>query len=108
MDSRITAHQKGEVILSEVILSKVVIYTTGICPFCIMAKRIFDDMKVPYEEIRVDKQLEKREEMTKITNRHTVPQVFIGDHHVGGCDDMQDALRSGQLNIWLKEAGIHV
>ena len=89
-------------------MSKVVVYTTGFCPFCIMAKRIFDDMKVPYEEIRVDKRPEKRQEMTEITNRRTVPQVFIGDHHVGGCDDTQDALRSGQLNVWLKEAGIHV
>ena len=89
-------------------MSKVVMYTTGICPFCIMAKRIFDDMKVPYEEIRVDKHPEKRQKMMEITNRRTVPQVFIGDHHVGGCDDTQDALRSGQLNVWLKEAGIHV
>lgn len=89
-------------------MSKVVMYTTGICPFCIMAKRIFDDMKVPYEEIRVDKYPEKRQEMMEITNRRTVPQVFIGDHYVGGCDDTQDALRSGQLNVWLKEAGIHV
>jgi glutaredoxin 3 len=86
----------------------VVMYTTEICPFCIMAKRIFDDMKVPYEEIRVDKHPEKRQEMTEITNRRTVPQVFIGDHHVGGCYDTQGALRSGQLNVWLKEAGIHV
>tara|TARA_E500000178_G_C16929599_1_gene711080 strand:- start:817 stop:1086 length:270 start_codon:yes stop_codon:yes gene_type:complete len=89
-------------------MSKVVMYTTGICPFCIMAKRIFDDMKVPYEEIRVDQHPEKRQEMTEITNRRTVPQVFIGDHHVGGCYDTQGALRSGQLNVWLKEAGIHV
>ena len=89
-------------------MSKVVMYTTGICPFCIMAKRIFDDMKVPYEEIRVDKDPEKRQEMMEITNRRSVPQVFIGDHHVGGCDDTQDALRSGQLNVWLKEADIHV
>jgi glutaredoxin 3 len=89
-------------------MSKVVMYTTGICPFCIMAKRIFDDMKVPYEEIRVDKHPEKRQEMMEITNRRTVPQVLIGDHHVGGCDDIQDALRSGQLNVWLKEAGVHV
>jgi glutaredoxin 3 len=89
-------------------MSKVVMYTTGICPFCIMAKRIFDDFDVAYEEIRVDKYPEKRQEMMKITNRRTVPQVFIGDQHVGGCDDTQGALRSGQLKVWLKEAGIHV
>ena len=73
-----------------------------------MAKRIFDDLDVAYEEIRVDKHSEKRKEMMKITNRRTVPQVFIGDRYVGGCDDTQDALRSGQLKVWLKEAGIHV
>ena len=89
-------------------MSKVVMYTTGTCPFCIMARRIFDDMKVRYEEIRVDKHPEKRQEMMEITNRRTVPQVFIGDHHVGGCDDTQDALQSGQLRVWLKEAGIYV
>ena len=89
-------------------MSKVVMYTTGICPFCIMAKRIFDDLDVAYEEILVDKHPEKRQEMMKITNRRTVPQVFIGDRHVGGCDDTQDALRSGQLKVWLEEAGIHV
>ena len=89
-------------------MSKVVMYTTGICPFCIMAKRIFDDLDVAYEESRVDKHSEKRKEMMEITNRRTVPQVFIGDRYVGGCDDTQDALRSGQLKVWLKEAGIHV
>ena len=89
-------------------MSKVVMYTTGICPFCVMAKRIFDDLNVPYAEIRVDQHPEKRQEMMKITNRRTVPQVFIGDRHVGGCDDTQDALRSGQLKLWLKETGIHV
>ena len=89
-------------------MSKVVMYTTGVCPFCIMAKRIFDDLNVPYAEIRVDQHPEKRQEMMKITNRRTVPQVFIGDRHVGGCDDTQDALRSGQLKVWLKEVGIHV
>jgi glutaredoxin 3 len=56
----------------------------------------------------VDKHSEKRKEMMKITNRRTVPKVFIGDRYVGGCDDTQDALRSGQLKVWLKEAGIHV
>ena len=89
-------------------MSKVVMYTTGMCPFCTMAKKIFNDLNVPYQEIRVDKHPEKRQEMMAIAKRRTVPQVFIGDRHVGGCDDTQDALRSGQLNLWLKEAGIHV
>jgi glutaredoxin 3 len=86
----------------------VVLYTTGICPFCIMAKRIFDVLDVSYREIRVDQNPEKRREMTKMTGQRTVPQVFIGDRYVGGCDDTQEALQSGQLKVWLKEAGIHV
>ena len=73
-----------------------------------MVKKIFDDLNVPYEEIGVDQYPERRQEMTRITNRHTVPQVFIGDRYVGGCDDTQNALHSGQLKVWLKEAGIHV
>ena len=73
-----------------------------------MATKIFDDLEVPYEEIGVDQFPEKRQEMMKITNRRTVPQVFIGDRYVGGCDDTQDALRSGQLKVWLKETGVHV
>ena len=92
----------------EIVMSNVVMYITRFCPFCIMVKKIFDDLEVPYEEIGVDQYPEKRQEMTKITNRHTVPQVFIGYRHVGGCDDTQNALHSGQLKVWLKEAGIHV
>lgn len=92
----------------QVVVSVVVMYTTGICPFCVMAKRLFDDLGVHYEEIRVDKQPERRQEMMTRSGRRTVPQVFIGERHVGGCDDTQAALRSGQLHTWLKEAGIHV
>jgi glutaredoxin 3 len=103
MDSFVVAGEKRKVIMTEVVM-----YTTGICPFCIMAKRIFDDLDVSYREIRVDQHPERRREMMEMTGRRTVPQVFIGDRHVGGCDDTQDALRSGQLTIWLKEAGIHV
>lgn len=73
-----------------------------------MAKRLFDDLGVEYTEIRVDHEPERRQEMMSRSGRRTVPQVFIGQRHVGGCDDTQAALRSGQLHTWLKEAGIHV
>lgn len=83
-------------------------YTTGLCPFCVMAKRLFDDLGVTYTEIRVDNEPERRQEMMSRSGRRTVPQVFIGERHVGGFDDTQAALRSGHLHTWLKEAGIHV
>jgi glutaredoxin 3 len=103
MDSCVIADEKREVIMT-----KVVMYTTDICPFCVMAKQIFDDLDVSYREIRVDQHPEKRQEMIEVTGRRTVPQLFIGDRHVGGCDEAQSALSSGQLIVWLKEAGIHV
>ena len=92
----------------KVLLTRVRMYTTGFCPYCSMAKRIFDDLGVLYNEVRIDLDPEKRREMTEISQRRTVPQVFVGDRHIGGCDDTQDALRSGQLKIWLEEIGIHV
>ena len=73
-----------------------------------MAKRIFDDLSVPYTEVRIDLDPEKRREMIGLSRRQTVPQVFVGDRHVGGCDDTRAALRSGQLKIWLEEVGVHV
>ncbi len=92
----------------KVVLTRVLMYTTGFCPSCVMAKRLFDDLGVPYNEVRIDLDPEKRRQMMEISQRQTVPQVFVGDRHIGGCNDTQDALRSGQLKIWLEEVGIHV
>ena len=89
-------------------MSKVVMYTSRVCPFCITVKQLFNDIGVLYEEIRVDQHTEIRVEMVQRSGRRTVPQVFIGDRHVGGCDDAQNALQSGELKIWLEEIGIHV
>ena len=83
-------------------------YTTRFCPFCIIAKKIFSDLSVSYSEIRIDEKSEKRREMMELTGRNTVPQIFIGDRHIGGCDDLQHALCSGQLIQWLKEVGTNV
>lgn len=103
MDGGLFTRQKGEARMTGVVM-----YTTGICPFCIMAKRLFDDLSVSYQEIRVDQEPEQREHMMQVSGRRTVPQVFIGERHIGGCDETQQALQSGQLHTWLKEAGIHV
>lgn len=65
------------------------IYTTGTCPYCIQAKALLKQRGVTeLEEIRVDQISGEREVMMQITGRRTVPQIFIGATHVGGCDDL--------------------
>jgi glutaredoxin 3 len=70
-------------------MQPVKMYTTAVCPFCIRAKQILKSRGVSaIEEIRIDMQPEERAKMMEITGRRTVPQIFIGDTHVGGCDDL--------------------
>jgi glutaredoxin 3 len=64
------------------------IYTTSICPYCLMAKRLLDKKGVQYTEINVDAEPGLREEMINKTKRRTVPQIYIGDYHVGGFDEL--------------------
>lgn len=64
-------------------------YTTAVCPYCIRAKQILKSKGVQaIEEIRIDLNPEERQKMMEITGRRTVPQIFIGDTHVGGHDDL--------------------
>jgi len=73
-------------------------YTTQVCPFCIRAKQLLKQRGVELiEEIRVDLDPEQRARMMKITGRRTVPQIFIGDTHVGGCDDLVALDQRGAL-----------
>ena len=70
-------------------MQTVKMYTTAVCPYCIRAKQILQAKGVQaIEEVRVDMQPEERMKMMEITGRRTVPQIFIGDTHVGGCDDL--------------------
>ncbi len=70
-------------------MQPVKMYTTAVCPYCIRAKQILKSRGVAaIEEIRVDMQPDERVKMMEITGRRTVPQIFIGDTHVGGCDDL--------------------
>ena len=70
-------------------MQAVKIYTTGTCPYCISAKQMLAKRGVTeLNEIRVDQLAGEREKMMALTNRRTVPQIFIGDTHVGGCDDL--------------------
>ena len=73
-------------------------YTTAVCPYCVRAKQILKSKGVSdIEEIRVDKLPEAREHMMTITGRRTVPQIFIGETHVGGCDDLMALDAKGGL-----------
>jgi glutaredoxin 3 len=81
---------------------KVVIYTTGWCPYCTRARELLDSKGVAFEEIDVDARPEARTEMMARSGRRTVPQIFIGATHVGGCDDLHELDASGRLDTLLK------
>ncbi|CAM3783939.1 glutaredoxin 3 [Rheinheimera salexigens] len=79
-------------------MSKVVIYTKAYCPYCMQAAMLLQSKGVAYTEIRIDQQPEKRPEMIEKANgRTTVPQIFINDVHVGGCDDLMALDAAGDL-----------
>jgi glutaredoxin 3 len=70
-------------------MNTVRMYTTQVCPFCLRAKALLKQRGVAaIEEIRIDLDAAQREKMVETTGRRTVPQIFIGDTHVGGCDDL--------------------
>lgn len=76
----------------------VLMYTTAVCPYCLRAENLLRSRGIDrIEKIRVDLDPERRAEMMEKTSRRTVPQIFIGDTHVGGCDDLIELDRSGAL-----------
>ena len=81
---------------------RVLMYATAACPFCQSAERLLLAKGVTIEKIRVDLQPERRAEMTKKSGRHTVPQIWIGERHVGGCDDLHALERRGELDPLLE------
>lgn len=85
-------------------MSDVTLYTTRFCPFCVRAKALLDHKSVPYTEISVDGNPELRQEMMAKSGRHTVPQIWIGETHVGGCDDLMALERRGALDEMLSPA----
>jgi len=79
------------------------IYSSAICPFCVRAKMLLDHKGVEYTEIDVDRTPGARQEMMQRAQRHTVPQIFIGETHVGGCDDLFALEQQGKLNALLAD-----
>jgi glutaredoxin 3 len=83
-------------------LAKVVMYSTGVCPFCVMAERLLKSKGVgEIEKIRVDLEPARRQEMTDRTGRRTVPQIYVGERHIGGFDDLSALDRAGGLDALL-------
>jgi len=81
------------------------IYTTRVCPYCVRAKRLFDKKGVAYTEIDVSNDVDLRDSMVKRAGgRQTVPQIFIGGTHVGGCDDLYALDSAGKLDPLLGAA----
>ncbi len=79
-------------------MAHVRMYTTQVCPFCVRAKALLRQRGVEQiDEIRVDLDPAQRDHMMQITGRRTVPQIFIGDRHVGGCDDLVALDQKGEL-----------
>jgi glutaredoxin 3 len=81
---------------------KVLIYSTTICPYCVRAKTLLKHKGVDFTEILIDEDDKMREEMVAKSNRMTVPQIFINDHPIGGCDDLYELERLGKLTELLK------
>ena len=80
-------------------MARVLMYATGVCPFCVMAERLLRAKGVAdIEKVRVDLDPARRDEMTQRTGRRTVPQIYVGERHVGGYDDLAALDRAGGLD----------
>lgn len=79
--------------------SDVVVYSTGWCPYCVRAKALLERKGVPFREVRVDEDPAERQTMLERSRgQRTVPQIFIGDRHVGGFDDLYALEKAGELD----------
>ena len=84
-------------------MAGIVMYATSWCPYCAEARDLLHAKGAPFEEIDVDAHPAARAEMMKRSGRRTVPQIFIGERHIGGCDDLMALEASGELDPLLKQ-----
>ena len=82
--------------------AQVIVYSTAVCPYCVRAERLLEAKGVAIQKIRVDLDPEQRVLMMQKTGRRTVPQIYIGDTHVGGFDDLYALDQAGRLDPLLK------
>jgi len=76
----------------------VIVYSTAVCPYCVRAERLLESKGVAVQKIRVDLDPEERIKMMERTGRRTVPQIYVGDTHVGGFDDLYALDQAGKLD----------
>ena len=86
------------------LVTKIVMYSTRWCPFCVMAKRLLAAKGVAVEEVAVDSDPARRIEMVQRSGRRTVPQIFVGERHIGGFEDMAELEHKGELDPLLADA----
>ena len=85
-------------------MSQVTIYTKPYCPYCVRAVDLLERKGVAFTEIEAAFDAEKRQEMMQRSGRATFPQIFVGERHIGGCDDMMALEREGKLDPLLQQA----
>jgi glutaredoxin 3 len=91
--------------LRSVVMSKIEVYSTAVCPYCVAAKNLLKPKGLEWTEVRVDTDPVQRDAMlARSGGRRTVPQIFVNDQHVGGYDDLVAADRSGKLAELLEQA----
>jgi len=83
-------------------MAKVLMYLTASCPYCQSADRLLQQKGAAVDKIRVDLEPARRAEMVQKSGRRTVPQIWIGGRHVGGCDDLHELERAGELDSLLR------
>jgi glutaredoxin 3 len=86
-------------------MARILMYSTRVCPYCVRAEKLLAKKGIAadqIEKIRVDEHPEQRAEMMRITGRRTVPQIFIGERHVGGFDDLAELDAAGELDPLLR------
>lgn len=84
-------------------MKPVIVYSTRVCPYCVRAKMLLDRKHVPYTDIMVDQDPARLTEMMQKSGRRTVPQIFVGETHVGGCDELYALDRAGGLDPLLAD-----
>lgn len=83
-------------------MKKIIIYSKEVCPYCVRAKSLFQRKGIAFEEIKISDDKTREEMIKKSGGRMTVPQIFIDDLHIGGCDDLYELESKGKLNELLK------
>lgn len=86
-------------------VSDVLIYSSNFCPFCVRAKQLLQSKGLGFKELVVDGDPELRQQMMQKSGRHTVPQIWVGETHVGGCDDLFALERAGEFDTLVQSAG---